>query len=275
MALRDYIGETTAYDRKLQLERKDPASWLKSVSAFANTEGGKLLFGVADDGSPVGLADAQGDAEAISEASHRVGRRVPSPPAKGLCIRENGTSGCIMLGKVRHSHLPAVFLWNPLYRRAGTARPTHLKLGENTSFSTGNPTISSIGSSSTDTESGTPSKGAIDTITKTDTKTGSKTGSKAATDAITEVTTDVAPEVRRLAMAIETETSADRLMELVGIKQREDFRLRFLKPAIGAGMIEMTQPDSPRSPTQKYRLTAKGKKLASLLASNDNKAAQP
>ena len=35
--------------------------------AFANTQGGRLLFGVANDGSLVGLADAQGDAEFISK----------------------------------------------------------------------------------------------------------------------------------------------------------------------------------------------------------------
>ncbi|MBR4259704.1 MAG: putative DNA binding domain-containing protein [Kiritimatiellae bacterium] len=68
MQLKDYIGEATAYDKKLMLERKDPTSWLKSVSAFANTQGGRLLFGVANDGSRVGLADAQSDSEFISEA---------------------------------------------------------------------------------------------------------------------------------------------------------------------------------------------------------------
>ena len=67
MRLSECIGETTSYDKKLMLERKDPLSWLKSVSAFANTQGGKLLFGVANDGSLVGLADAQSDAEFISE----------------------------------------------------------------------------------------------------------------------------------------------------------------------------------------------------------------
>ena len=67
MQLKGYIGEATAYDKKLMLERKDPASWLKSVSAFANTQGGRLLFGVANDGALVGLADAQDDAEFISE----------------------------------------------------------------------------------------------------------------------------------------------------------------------------------------------------------------
>jgi predicted HTH transcriptional regulator len=60
LQLNDYIGEATAYDKKLMLERKDPTSWLKSVSAFANTQGGRLLFGVANDGSLASLADAGG-----------------------------------------------------------------------------------------------------------------------------------------------------------------------------------------------------------------------
>ena len=34
------IGETTTYDKKQMLETKRPKSWLKSVSAFANGEGG-------------------------------------------------------------------------------------------------------------------------------------------------------------------------------------------------------------------------------------------
>ena len=67
LKLKNYIGESTLHDKKLMLERKDPTSWLKSVSAFANTQGGKLLFGVANDGSLHGLADAQGDSEFISE----------------------------------------------------------------------------------------------------------------------------------------------------------------------------------------------------------------
>jgi hypothetical protein len=35
------------------------------------------------------------------------------------------------------------------------------------------------------------------------------------------------------------------------------FRLVYLRPALDAGLIEMTQPDKPRSSKQKYRLTAK------------------
>ena len=49
------IAECSAYDFKEMLERKKVKSWLKSVSAFANTEGGSLFYGVNDDGVIVGL----------------------------------------------------------------------------------------------------------------------------------------------------------------------------------------------------------------------------
>ena len=61
------IGEATAYDKKQMLEVRRPKSWLKSVSAFANGEGGILVFGISDDDHVLGLADAEGDAEKISE----------------------------------------------------------------------------------------------------------------------------------------------------------------------------------------------------------------
>lgn len=61
------IGEATEYDKKQALEVKKPKSWCKSVSAFANGIGGKLVWGIADDDTLVGLADAKGDAEKISE----------------------------------------------------------------------------------------------------------------------------------------------------------------------------------------------------------------
>ena len=57
------IGEATAYDKKQMLEVRRPKSWLKSVSAFANGEGGTLIFGISDDDKVLGLADAEGDAE--------------------------------------------------------------------------------------------------------------------------------------------------------------------------------------------------------------------
>jgi ATP-dependent DNA helicase RecG len=61
------IAEATECDFKIELERKKPVSWLKSVSSFANGIGGTLFFGVKNDGSVIGLSDTQSDAEFISE----------------------------------------------------------------------------------------------------------------------------------------------------------------------------------------------------------------
>ena len=40
------IGEATGYDKKRNVERKQVKSWLKSVSAFANSFGGTLIWGI-------------------------------------------------------------------------------------------------------------------------------------------------------------------------------------------------------------------------------------
>ena len=67
MDLSKYIGEATSYDKKEKLEINKPKSWLKSVSAFANGRGGKLIFGVKEDNTILGLYDYQKDSENISE----------------------------------------------------------------------------------------------------------------------------------------------------------------------------------------------------------------
>lgn len=50
-------------------------------------------------------------------------------------------------------------------------------------------------------------------------------------------------------------------MKCIGLNHRPTFIYDYLQPAIQAGFVEMTQPDSPKSPTQKYRLIAKGKAI--------------
>lgn len=39
-----YIGETTEYDKKQEVEHRKVKSWLKSVSAFANGEGRNACY---------------------------------------------------------------------------------------------------------------------------------------------------------------------------------------------------------------------------------------
>ena len=67
MEITKLIGETSEYDKKLKLEMKKPKSWCKSVSAFANTYGGSLIFGISNDNQIIGLENPDKDAEIISE----------------------------------------------------------------------------------------------------------------------------------------------------------------------------------------------------------------
>ncbi len=53
-------------------------------------------------------------------------------------------------------------------------------------------------------------------------------------------------------------SSAD-LMKALKLSHRPTFRKNYLNPALNGGWIERTQPDSPRSPTQRYHLTVKGR----------------
>lgn len=47
-------------------------------------------------------------------------------------------------------------------------------------------------------------------------------------------------------------------MKALCLKDRVTFNDYYLAPALKLGLVEMTQPGSPRSPTQRYRLTPKG-----------------
>jgi ATP-dependent DNA helicase RecG len=66
MELKTLISECTAYDFKLMLEEKKPKSWMKSVSAFANGQGGSLFFGIDNDGVVSGIVNIQHICEIVS-----------------------------------------------------------------------------------------------------------------------------------------------------------------------------------------------------------------
>ena len=52
------------------------------------------------------------------------------------------------------------------------------------------------------------------------------------------------------------------LMATLGLVHKAMFRANYLKPAMALGLIEMTDPGSPGSPVQRYRLTARGQATA-------------
>ena len=89
MELKDYEKiESTSIDYKEKVETKKPKSWLKSVSAFANTNGGILLFGISDkDKIKVGLDDVIGDSEKISKLINS--KIIPLPRYEIKSFRED------------------------------------------------------------------------------------------------------------------------------------------------------------------------------------------
>jgi len=74
-----------------------------------------------------------------------------------------------------------------------------------------------------------------------------------------QVVPQVTPQVAELLAAIQGEMSREALQSAIGLTDRKSFRERYLKPALAAGLIEMTIPDKPNSRLQQYRLTAKGR----------------
>lgn len=68
-------------------------------------------------------------------------------------------------------------------------------------------------------------------------------------------------QVRRLVSSIEGEMTRAAIMKTLKLKDRVTFVERYLGPCLKIGLVEMTQPDSPRSPSQRYRLTAAGHAL--------------
>jgi ATP-dependent DNA helicase RecG len=76
-----------------------------------------------------------------------------------------------------------------------------------------------------------------------------------------EVTGEVAGEVRHLLTVISGEMSRRRLQAAMKLKSEENFRQRYLAPALDAGFIELTIPGKPKSRNQEYRLTEKGRHL--------------
>lgn len=67
--------------------------------------------------------------------------------------------------------------------------------------------------------------------------------------------------VRKLLSVLDGELHREELQGRVGIKSRPFFIKHFLAPALEARLVEMTDPASPNSPHQRYRLTPLGHQL--------------
>lgn len=75
------------------------------------------------------------------------------------------------------------------------------------------------------------------------------------------VTDQVTDQVAKVLWALLGGNSlkVNELMAKVGLTHKATFRANYLRPALVANLIEMTEPHSPNSPAQRYRLTRLGK----------------
>jgi hypothetical protein len=65
------------------------------------------------------------------------------------------------------------------------------------------------------------------------------------------------PKLQRLLEVVKGEMSVREMMAALGFASRDKFLKNYLSPALKSGLVEMTDPDSPKSPKQRYR-RAKG-----------------
>ena len=79
-----------------------------------------------------------------------------------------------------------------------------------------------------------------------------------------QVTPPVTPQVGQLLMVMDGEMSREELQDLLRLQDRKSFRARYLRPALADEFIEMTIPDKPNSPLQRYQITEKGRQWLQL-----------
>jgi len=65
------------------------------------------------------------------------------------------------------------------------------------------------------------------------------------------------PQVERLLEVLQGEMTRTEIQQALSLRDRKSFRERYLKPALQAGLVEMTLPDKPNSRLQKYRLSTR------------------
>ena len=85
-----------------------------------------------------------------------------------------------------------------------------------------------------------------------------------ASDQVSDQVSDQASDQVRQLLAVfhgDEALKTSELLDRLGLHHRPTFRKNYLGPALDGGWIGMTQPETPSSPTQRYRPTPKGRAL--------------
>ncbi len=109
---------------------------------------------------------------------------------------------------------------------------------------------------------GQPSEQATEQVNPLDNKE-KHAATEQATEQVTEQATEqVTEQVERLVMALTGKMPRGELQDVLGVAHRPHFLEAYLTPALAAGLVEMTIPETPNSPRQRYRRTPAGEALA-------------
>ena len=76
-----------------------------------------------------------------------------------------------------------------------------------------------------------------------------------------QVSGEVTWEVQRVVIVMNGEMKRAEIQHALQLKHDDFFRIQYIIPALESGVIEMTYPDTPKHPKQRYRLTTKGLKI--------------
>ena len=98
--------------RQLEFKSEISNTFLKTVSAFANYDGGQIIFGIADSGTVVGLADPK---QACLDIENKINDTIRPQPWYQLTVQETDrtvmTSYSIVIW-VCYSHYLFLDFWD-------------------------------------------------------------------------------------------------------------------------------------------------------------------
>ena len=119
--IKRFVSETTDCDFKAHVEHSRPKSWLKSVSAFANTIGGTVVFGIDDSThEAIGIDNPQAEIEFISRMIHD---RIDPIPHFEIALSGERAGAVIELRVPAGTHPPH-------YYRADGRREAYVRNGD-------------------------------------------------------------------------------------------------------------------------------------------------
>ena len=226
--------EFQVFDRKSA--RIDAKALAVTIIAFANADGGKIALGVEDDGTLTGVDRKTDHVNELLRASFDF--CVPSITTSTEYIEVTDAEG-------RQNHIILMSIPQSMRVHANQADEVYYRVGDKSKKLNFEQRMQLV----------------YATIRERKGVVGHESTSSSISKSTSSISYSISEKMLRLVGVIDGEMGIRDMMEAMGMKSRPMFLNNYLTPALKAGLIERTQPDSPNSPTQKYYLTELGRGL--------------